>query len=72
MKSEIYNALAGLNRGFDAALESLKALQQEGVVAIEYVQAQTEMIEEIRADSIRSSSTSLARGRLQTGGTLGK
>jgi len=49
MKSEIYNALASLNRGFDATMESLKVLQEEGVVAIEYVQAQTEAIEEIRA-----------------------
>ena len=43
------NALASLNRGFGVALESLKVLQEEGVVAIECVQAQTEMIEEIRA-----------------------
>ena len=49
MKSEIYNALASLNRGIDATMESLKVLQEEGVVAIEYVQAQTEAIEEIRA-----------------------
>jgi len=49
MKSEIYNALATLNRGFDAALESLTVLQQEGVITAEYVQQQMEITEEVRA-----------------------
>jgi len=50
MKSKIYNALASLNSGFDAALESLKALQEQGIVAAEYVELQSEVIEEKRAD----------------------
>ena len=49
MKSETYNALASLNRGFDAAVESLMVLKAEGVLAQEYVQQQTEIAEELRA-----------------------
>ena len=49
MKSEIYHALATLNRGFDAALESATILQQEGVVTAGYVQQKTEIAEEMRA-----------------------
>jgi len=49
MKSEIYHALATLNRGFDAALESVTILQQEGVVTAGYVQQKTEIAEEMRA-----------------------
>jgi len=49
MEAEIYNALAGLNRGFDMALESLAILWQEGVVTTDYVQQQTEAIELLRA-----------------------
>ena len=50
MKATIYDALAGLNRSFDAVLESLTILQNEGVVAADYVQQQTEIAEEIRAN----------------------
>jgi len=39
MKSEIYNALATINRGFDVALESLTILEQEGVLSNDYVTA---------------------------------
>ena len=49
MKSEIYNALATLNRGFDTALESLTILQQEGVITGDYLQQKTEIAEEMRA-----------------------
>ena len=49
MKSEFYNALASLNRYFDAAVESLMILKAEGVLAEEYVQQQTEIMEELRA-----------------------
>jgi len=49
MKAGIYDALAALNRGFDMTLESLKVLQQEGVVTSEYVQQQMEITEENRA-----------------------
>jgi hypothetical protein len=49
MKSEIYNALAAMNRSFDVTLESLTILKQEGVLPAEYVQRQTEITEEIRA-----------------------
>lgn len=49
MKSEVYNALASLNRGFDMTLESLKVLQDEGVVTVEYVQNQSVLAEELRA-----------------------
>src|SRR5215469_15565662 len=38
MKSEIYNALATINRGFDVALESLTILEQAGVLSNDYVQ----------------------------------
>lgn len=49
MKSETYNALAALNRGSDLMLESLKILQQEGIWSAEYVQQQTEILEQHRA-----------------------
>ena len=49
MKSEIYNALAAINRGFDMTLESFAVLQQAGVLDTAYVQQQTEITEEIRA-----------------------
>lgn len=49
MKDEIYNALATLNRGFGLVLESLKIMEQQGIVTAEYVQQQTEIAEEFRA-----------------------
>ena len=50
MKAQIYDALAALNRGFDMAAESLTILQQEGLLNIEYVQDQSTLAEELRAD----------------------
>ena len=50
MKSEVYNAVAALNRSFDVVLESLTILQQEGVVSPDYVQRKREKTEELRAD----------------------
>jgi hypothetical protein len=49
MKSEIYNALAGLNRGLDVAVESLTVLLGQGVLTAEYVERHTVMVEELRA-----------------------
>ena len=49
MKSEIYSALANLNRSFDVVLESLNILREQGVVSVDYVQRQTEIIEEVRS-----------------------
>jgi hypothetical protein len=49
MKAETYNALAAINRGFDVTLESLTILQQNDVLSADYVQQQTEMVEEVRA-----------------------
>jgi hypothetical protein len=49
MKSEIYNALASLNRSFDVIRESIVILQQEGVVSTAYLQQQAEITEEVRA-----------------------
>lgn len=49
MKAETYNALAGLNRGFDTLLESMKIMHEQGVVSADYVQRQTEIAEEFRA-----------------------
>lgn len=49
MKAEIYEALAKMNRGFAAALESLKVLQEEGVLSADYVCDQTVLVEEQRA-----------------------
>jgi hypothetical protein len=49
MKSEIYNAIASINRSFDVTLESLTILKNEGVVNADYVQQQTEITQEIRA-----------------------
>jgi predicted nucleotidyltransferase len=49
MKTETYNALAAINRGFDMTLESLTILKQEGILTAEYVQQQTEIAEELRA-----------------------
>ena len=50
MKTEIYDALAALNRGFETVLESLKVMQEQGVINAEYVQRQREITEEFRAD----------------------
>jgi hypothetical protein len=61
MKSETYNALAGLNRGADMMLESLTILQQEGVWDADYVQQQREILEHHRAGMNR-----LAHNRLQS------
>ncbi|HEY6351383.1 MAG TPA: hypothetical protein VI636_18410 [Candidatus Angelobacter sp.] len=49
MKTEIYNALAGLNRSFDVVLESLKTLREQGLLSFEYVQKKTEVVEEVRS-----------------------
>lgn len=48
MKSEIYNALAALNRGAELQLESLTILEGEGKLASEYVEHQKQIIEETR------------------------
>jgi len=50
MKSEVYNAIAALNRSFDVVSESLTILQQEGVVSPDYVQRKREITEEVRSD----------------------
>ena len=47
MKAEIYNAPAGLNRGFDVVLESLKVLQENGVVTAEFVSDNNTIIQEL-------------------------
>lgn len=49
MKSEIYNALASLNRGFDLTLESLKVLHEQGVVSEEFVSDSDVRINELWA-----------------------
>ena len=49
MKTQIYDALAAFNRGFDASLESLTVLQQQGLVTPEYVEYQTILAQELRA-----------------------
>lgn len=49
MKAEIYNALASLNHGFDVVLESLKVLQEEGVLTADYLQDNSVFVEELRA-----------------------
>jgi len=61
MKADIYNSLAAINHSFDVTLESLKALQQEGVVTAEYLQQQMEIAEELRAGI-----NALILNRLQT------
>ena len=61
MKSEIYNALAGFNRGIDVALESLIILEHEGIWNGDYVQQQREILEQHRAGVNR-----LAHNKLQT------
>lgn len=47
MKSESYNALASLNRGFDVVLESLKVLHEEGVVNEEFVSDHSTILKEL-------------------------
>lgn len=49
MKCETYNAQAGLNRGCDLMLESLTILKEQGVITMDYVQQQLEILEEIRS-----------------------
>jgi len=50
VKSEVYNAIAALNRSFDVVLESLTILQQEGVVSPDYLQRKSEITEKMRSD----------------------
>lgn len=50
MKTELYNALASLNRGFDVALESIKVLQEEGVLNAHHVEIRVVLIEKLRAE----------------------
>jgi hypothetical protein len=49
MKSEIYNALASLNRAFDVTLESLKVLHEQGVISEEYASDQSIFVQELWA-----------------------
>jgi hypothetical protein len=49
MKSEIYNALAAINRGADLQLDSLAILQTEGKLPPDYVEYQRQIIEETRS-----------------------
>ena len=72
MKSEIYNALASLNRGFDVALEALKVLQQEQVLTAEYVQDQTVLAEELRAGLNHRTTEKLNAREAQDWGHFGK
>lgn len=48
-KAGIYNAFATINESFGAILVSLRILRDEGVITNDYLQQQTEMVEEIRA-----------------------
>jgi len=48
MKAEIYNAIASLNRGYDIALESLKLLQERGVLDAGYAEDHTTLTDELR------------------------
>jgi hypothetical protein len=49
MKSGLYDAHAALNRGFDMIIESLKTLHGHGVFGGDYLEQQTEIMEELRA-----------------------
>jgi hypothetical protein len=60
MKSEIYNALAVMNRGCGMVLESIEALQKQGLWNADYVQQQREILEQHRAGMNR-----LAHNKLQ-------
>lgn len=59
MKSEIYNALAALNRGAELQLESLTILEAEGKLPPDYVEYQRQIIEETRAGINRSICSAL-------------
>lgn len=48
MKSEIYGALAAINRSFDVVLESFTILQTEDVLTADYIRQQKEIAEELR------------------------
>jgi hypothetical protein len=50
LKSEIYNAIAALNRGFDATLESLKILHEQGVISEEFASDNSAKINKLWAD----------------------
>jgi hypothetical protein len=50
MKSEIYNAIAALSRGFDMALESLKILHEQGVISEEFASDNSVRINNLWAD----------------------
>lgn len=49
MKSEIYDALAALNRGADMQLESLAILETQGILKPDYVEYRKQIIEEARS-----------------------
>lgn len=50
MKSEIYNALASLNRSLDLAFESLKALQEQGVITADFANDNSVRLNKLWAD----------------------
>jgi hypothetical protein len=50
MKSEIYNALASLGRGFDVSIESLKLLHEQGVISEEFASDNSVRIQLLWAD----------------------
>lgn len=48
-KAKIYHSVAALNESFNTILLSLAILQAEEVISAEYLQEQTELVEELRA-----------------------
>lgn len=72
MKSEIYNAHSGLNWGFDMALESLRLLQEQGVLTVQFVHDHTIMVEELKAGINRKIHEKLNATELEDWARLGK
>lgn len=47
-KTEIYKALADLNRGFEMVVEALKVMLHNDVISEEFFEEQAEKVEELR------------------------
>lgn len=72
MKSKIYGAHAALNWALEMALESLKLLQEQGVLTLQFVHDHTVMVEELKAGINRKIHEKLNDAELEDWTRLGK
>jgi hypothetical protein len=55
MKANVYAALSQFNSSFEQMAAGLKSLQENGIVAADFVRDQSTIAEELRAASIAGS-----------------